>query len=46
MDDIIETAYESARLRVAAKSGFAEAMFPLICPWTFDQITGADFWPD
>jgi len=46
MPSVIESAYKSARLHVAAKSGFAEAMFPTACPWIFDQVADSDFWPD
>jgi len=46
MQSVVESAYRSARLRVAAKSGFAEAMFQPSCPWSYVQITDLDFWLD
>ena len=42
----IAQAYGNAVIEAAAETGFAEAAFPPACPWTFAQITDADFWPE
>ena len=40
--EAIATAYRDA----ATETGLDEAGFPIECPWSFDQIMDADFWPD
>jgi len=42
----IATAYKRARRDAADETNLGAAVFPTASPWTFDQITGADFWPD
>ncbi len=39
-------AYRDAALEAADETGLAKATFPVACPWSFEQITGANFWPD
>jgi hypothetical protein len=38
-------AYEIARIQAASETELPEATFPLECPWTFEQIMNAAFWP-
>jgi hypothetical protein len=44
--EAIVTAYPRAVRGASAETGFDTKQFPPACPWTFDQITGPDFWPD
>lgn len=39
-------AYENAKIEAAAETGLPETTFPAECPWSFDQIMDAGFWPD
>jgi Domain of unknown function DUF29 len=40
------TAYRLARVQADRETGLARATFPQDCPFTFDQTTAEDFWPD
>ena len=44
--DAVEWAFEGARLEAMIETGLAEDAFPQKCPWTFAQMTDANFWPD
>ena len=44
--EAIDDAHGSAVLLAIAETGFSEATFPTACPWTFEQIMSADFWPE
>lgn len=47
--DIAETmsdAYEVAQIAAAGETGLSEAVFPAECPWSYEQIMDAGFWPD
>lgn len=39
-------AYENARIEAAAETGLAETTFPTECPWAFEQMMDAAFWPE
>jgi len=39
-------AYEIARVEAATTLDVEEAVVPLACPWTPDQVLDADFWPE
>ena len=41
----IEDAYGNAVIDASAETGLPEATFPPACPWSFEQIIDADFWP-
>jgi hypothetical protein len=43
LDDILAEAYGDAMLIAARETDFAEATFPLVCPWTFEEALQADF---
>lgn len=43
--DIISGAYDRARLGAARETGLSEDAFPPVCPWTYDQMMDAEFWP-
>ena len=42
---IVEDSYQSAVLQAEVDDGLPATALPAACPWTFDQITAADFWP-
>ncbi|MDG5495551.1 MULTISPECIES: DUF29 domain-containing protein [Azospirillaceae] len=44
--DVIEQAYGNALIQAAAETGLLEKTFPAECPWSFDLIMDAGFWPD
>lgn len=39
-------AYGDAILAAARETGLDRSLFPVACPWSFEQIVDADFWPD
>jgi hypothetical protein len=41
----IEQAYGNAVIQARAETGLPEATFPADCPWGFDEISDAEFWP-
>ena len=41
----IEQAYGNAVIEAGAETGLDDSAFPPACPWTFAQLTDADFWP-
>ncbi|MGD9657260.1 MAG: DUF29 domain-containing protein [Methylocystis sp.] len=43
---IIEKAFKGAVLEAIAETGFSDKTFPEKCPWTFDEMTAEDFWPE
>ncbi|KJV08818.1 hypothetical protein VZ95_15330 [Elstera litoralis] len=44
--EAIEQAYGNAVIQAAAETGYPETTFPAECPWPFEQIMDAAFWPD
>ncbi len=46
LQDAIKAAYERARNIATAETGLARSSFPTACPWAFDAIMNAEFWPD
>ncbi len=46
LPELIERAYGSAIIEAEAETGLPESTFPALCPWPFEQMTDADFWPD
>jgi len=45
LNEVINDAYESARILAAEETGLDESTFPNICPWSFEQIMDETFWP-
>lgn len=43
--EAMENAYGNALIEAADETGFPENTFPSSCPWTFDQVMSAEFWP-
>ena len=44
--EAVSYAYENARIEAAAETGIAEETFPVACPWPFETLIDAGFWPD
>lgn len=40
------TAYKRARRDASDETQLGSAVFPPACPWTFDQMSDSNFWPD
>jgi hypothetical protein len=41
----IKQAYGTAVIAAEEETGLSEAAFPSICPWSFEQMMDAEFWP-
>lgn len=46
LPETIADAYHIARVEAERETGFPRATFPETCPWSFDQISDDDFWPE
>lgn len=44
--EIMSDAYEVAQIEAAGETGLSETVFPAECPWSYEQIMDAGFWPD
>jgi hypothetical protein len=44
--DSFEWCYDVARDEAIAETGLDPATFPADCPWTFEQVLDAGFYPD
>jgi len=44
--EAMSRAYEEAVVIAADETKLGEAAFQADCPWSFDEIMGADFWPE
>ena len=42
----IATAFEGAIIEAADETKLPEFAFPAVCPWSFDQLMDARFWPE
>ena len=45
VQEVVGWAFEDARLEASGETELPESTFPQACPWTFDQIVDAGFWP-
>jgi hypothetical protein len=45
MSEAMARAYRKARGEAEQETGLPESTFPPACPWSFEQISAADFWP-
>jgi hypothetical protein len=45
VSEAIATAYEGAVIEAAVETKLPETVFPSTCPWAFDQLMDARFWP-
>jgi hypothetical protein len=46
LPDALGSAYNTAVLAAARETGLDRNTFPSACPWTYDQIMDAAFWPE
>ncbi len=46
LPELIERAYGNAIIEAEAETGLPESTFPAVCPYSFDQMMDAGFWPD
>jgi hypothetical protein len=46
LDEILKKAYQYATLQAARETNISKSVFPLECPWLFDQITDDNFFPE
>jgi len=46
LPEAVDSAYERAIDSAYAETGLPHSAFPAHCPWSFDQIMDAGFWPD
>ncbi|MEA1648207.1 DUF29 domain-containing protein [Nitrospirillum sp. BR 11164] len=46
LPEAIQQAYGNALIMAADETGLPEATFPAECPWSFEQIMDAGFWPE
>jgi hypothetical protein len=46
LPELIERAYGSAIIEAEAETSLPESSFPALCPWSFEQLMDAGFWPD
>jgi hypothetical protein len=46
LPEAIEAAFRYARRDAANETGLDDSSFPLECPWPFERIMAADFWPE
>lgn len=44
--EAIGEAYQDAIIAAAEETKLSEAIFPTACPWSYEQISDAGFWPD
>jgi hypothetical protein len=45
LDAAVTSAYRYARREASVETNLPEATFPGTCPWSYDQIIDAAFWP-
>lgn len=46
LDETIEDAYRLAVIGAERETGLKRSIFPTVCPWSFEQASNSDFWPD
>jgi hypothetical protein len=46
LDETIADAYGDAIIGAERETGLPDSTFPAVCPWTFEQIMDATFWPE
>ncbi|MGB3201857.1 MAG: DUF29 domain-containing protein [Nodosilinea sp.] len=45
IDEAMAEGWDEARLLAIAETGLPDEQFPESCPYTFEQVMNADFWP-
>jgi len=46
LPDALADSYQDAIIAAAEETKLAESVFPSECPWSFEEISAPDFWPD
>ena len=46
LPEAMTDAYQDAALVAADETGLSKPTFPALCPWSFEQMMDAGFWPD
>lgn len=46
LDQAIHDAYRLALIEAERETGLARRVFPTACPWPFERLMDADFWPE
>jgi hypothetical protein len=46
LPEAVADAYQDAVIAAAEETKLAESLFPPHCPWSFEEISAPDFWPD
>jgi uncharacterized protein DUF29 len=46
LPEALSSAYRKAILEAATETGIDSSTFPSACPWTYEQIMDAEFWPE
>jgi len=46
LDEILDEAYQSARLVASRETDLDEAAFPEVCPYAFEDVLADEFWSD
>ncbi|WP_431856061.1 DUF29 domain-containing protein [Azospirillum sp.] len=46
LPEALDESYRLALIEAERETGLAEGTFPSDCPWTFQQMTDAGFWPE
>jgi len=46
LPETLADAYEIARIEAASETALPEATFPAVCPWSFERVMDAEFWPE
>lgn len=46
LDETIDDAYGDAMLLAVGETDLPESTFPVACPWPFERIMDAEFWPE
>ena len=46
LDAVIAAAYYRAQKQAPLETGLSNKTFPIICPWSFEQMMAEDFWPE
>ena len=46
LGEVMEAAYGDALIEAERETGLPEVAFPTACPWPFEQLMDAGFWPE
>jgi len=46
LTEIFDRAYRYAVMEAVKETGMGESVFPSECPWTYQQVMDANYWPE